>query len=41
MNYNIEIVSLHQGLFILVLVAKTFVLILQLRLDQLFGVPIE
>jgi hypothetical protein len=41
MNYNTEIVNLHQGIYIFVLVAKSFVLILQIRLDRLFGVLIK
>jgi hypothetical protein len=41
MKDNIKIISFHQGFFILVLVAKSVVLILQLMFDQLFGVLIE
>jgi hypothetical protein len=41
MNYSIDIVSLHKGFCMFILVAKIVVLILQLKFDQLFSVPIE
>jgi hypothetical protein len=41
MNSNIKTISFHQGFCILILVAKNIVLILQLKFDQLCGVPIE